>query len=132
MVCARGGGAGRLSDREFQIEREAMTNPVENNAPRSRSRFWMLVAVFFAPLLVAFVLYYAADWRPAGSTNHGDLIHPPRPLPTASLLTPQGTAIAPEVLQGQVDAGLRRRRPMRRALPRSTHAHAPDATRAER
>lgn len=78
-----------------------MTIPVENNTPRSRSRFWMLVAVFFAPLLVAFVLYYAGGWRPAGSTNHGDLVHPPRPLPTASLNPPQGAALAPDVLRGK-------------------------------
>lgn len=78
-----------------------MTIPVENNTRRSRSRFWMLVAVFFAPLLVAFVLYYAGGWRPAGSTNHGDLVHPPRPLPTASLNTSQGAALASEVLRGK-------------------------------
>lgn len=78
-----------------------MTIPAENNAPRSRSRFWLLVAVFFAPLLVAFVLYYAGDWRPAGSTNHGDLIHPPRPLPTAGLQSLQGGAVPPDELHGK-------------------------------
>lgn len=78
-----------------------MSTPVEDNTPRSRSRFWLLVAAFFAPLLVAFVLYYVGDWRPAGSTNHGDLIHPARPLPTASLITPQGVEVAPEALHGK-------------------------------
>lgn len=77
-----------------------MTIPTDNT-PHSRSRFWMLVAVFFAPLLVAFVLYYAGGWRPAGSTNHGDLIDPPRPLPTASLNSPQGQALPPEMLHGK-------------------------------
>lgn len=78
-----------------------MTIPVENNTKRSRSRFWLLVAVFFAPLLVAFVLYYAGDWRPSGSTNHGDLIHPPRPVPTVSLHGLQGEAIAAAALHGK-------------------------------
>lgn len=78
-----------------------MTTPVENNTKRSRSRFWLLVAIFFAPLLVAFVLYYGGGWRPSGSTNHGDLIHPPRPLPTAGLHGLQGEVIAAEVLHGK-------------------------------
>lgn len=78
-----------------------MTIPVDNDTPRSRSRFWILVAVFFAPLLVAFVLYYAGGWRPAGSTNHGDLIHPPRPLPATSLQTLEGAAIRSDALHGK-------------------------------
>jgi hypothetical protein len=45
---------------------------------------YVLIALFFAPLLVAFLLYYGGvGWRPAGSTNHGDLVDPPRPLPQA-------------------------------------------------
>lgn len=78
-----------------------MTIPAESNPPRSRSRFWLLVAVFFAPLLAAFILYYAGGWRPAGSTNHGDLIHPPRPLPAASLQNLQGAAVPPDALHGK-------------------------------
>jgi cytochrome oxidase Cu insertion factor (SCO1/SenC/PrrC family) len=78
-----------------------MTIPAESNTPRSRSRFWLLVAVFFAPLLAAFSLYYAGGWRPAGSTNHGDLIHPPRPLPAASLQNLQGAAVPPDALHGK-------------------------------
>ena len=60
-----------------------MTTPLESASDaRSRTQFWILVAVFFAPLLLAFILYYGVEgWRPAGSTNHGDLIDPPRPLP---------------------------------------------------
>jgi hypothetical protein len=40
-----------------------------------------LAALFFLPLLVSFWMYYATDWRPAGSTINGELIDPPRPLP---------------------------------------------------
>lgn len=41
----------------------------------------LLAALFLIPLLAAFALYYGGSWRPAGSTNHGELIEPVRPLP---------------------------------------------------
>jgi hypothetical protein len=40
-----------------------------------------LAALFFLPLLASFWLYYGTSWRPAGHVNHGELIHPARPLP---------------------------------------------------
>lgn len=49
---------------------------------RSRKPVWLLIALFFVPLLVAFVLYYGLpQWRPARSTSHGDLLTPARTLP---------------------------------------------------
>jgi hypothetical protein len=52
---------------------------------RSRTQIWILVALFFAPLALAFLLYYGGGgWRPPGSTNKGELISPPRPLPGVS------------------------------------------------
>ncbi len=36
-----------------------------------------LAALFFVPLLLAFVLYYGGGWRPAQSTNHGVLLSRP-------------------------------------------------------
>jgi cytochrome oxidase Cu insertion factor (SCO1/SenC/PrrC family) len=54
------------------------------------------------PLLGAFVLYYGANgWRPAGSTNKGDLIHPPRPLPGGTALTSKGAALDQNLLHGK-------------------------------
>jgi hypothetical protein len=50
-------------------------------APRPRAQIWILVGVFFVPLALAFLLYYGGSWRPPGSTNHGELISPPRALP---------------------------------------------------
>jgi len=73
-------------------------------APRAASRrqFWLLIAVFFAPLLVAFVLYYGASgWRPAGGTHHGDLIDPARPLPQVSLQAPDKSPLAANLLRGK-------------------------------
>jgi len=56
---------------------------------KSRAQLLLLVAVFFVPLAIAFALYYGA-WRPAGSTNHGELLDPPRPLPSAPLTSVSG------------------------------------------
>jgi hypothetical protein len=52
--------------------------------PGSRRQIWILIALFFAPLALAFLLYYGGGWRPSGSTNKGELIAPPRPLPGVS------------------------------------------------
>ncbi|HEX4971076.1 MAG TPA: hypothetical protein VFV69_08450 [Steroidobacteraceae bacterium] len=69
---------------------------------RSRAQVWILLAVFFVPLALAFLLYYGSGgWRPPGSTNHGELISPPRPLPSVALLTPGGTPLAPQTWHGK-------------------------------
>jgi hypothetical protein len=52
--------------------------------PRSRRILLLLVALFFAPLLLSFLMYYGSSWRPTGRTNHGILIEPARPLAAAS------------------------------------------------
>lgn len=69
---------------------------------RSRRPFWILVALFFAPLLLSFLLYYGGiDWRPTGRTHQGDLIDPARPLPQVTLPTPAGDALSLESLRGK-------------------------------
>lgn len=70
-------------------------------ARRSRGPLWLLVGLFFVPLLASFILYYGADgWRPVGNTNHGDLIDPARPLPAVALPTPQGGTTDENFLRG--------------------------------
>jgi hypothetical protein len=44
-----------------------------------------LAALFLLPLLLAFYMYYATDWRPVKRVNHGTLISPARPLPAGHL-----------------------------------------------
>jgi hypothetical protein len=44
-----------------------------------------LAALFLVPLLLAFYMYYATDWRPVRRVNHGTLISPVRPLPVGNL-----------------------------------------------
>jgi hypothetical protein len=41
----------------------------------------LLLALFFAPLVVAFTLYYGFSWRPSSQSIHGELISPARPMP---------------------------------------------------
>jgi len=65
----------------------------------SRRPLWMLLALFFVPLAIAFAFYYGGWWRPQGSTEHGDLIHPARPLPTVALTRPDGGATSAKFLQ---------------------------------
>jgi hypothetical protein len=45
-----------------------------------------LALLFFAPLGVAFYLYYGhGSWHPGGRVNAGDLVQPARPLPPLAL-----------------------------------------------
>jgi hypothetical protein len=60
-----------------------------NDSPRARRGLraplvWLGIA-FIAPLGCAFWLYYGSGWRPAGHTNHGQLIEPVRALPVAGV-----------------------------------------------
>jgi len=61
-----------------------VTSRVEAPRPK-RSLLWLLLLLFFAPLLVAFLVYYGSSWRPVGRTNHGTLIEPARTLPHIAL-----------------------------------------------
>jgi len=57
-----------------------------NAVRRGRRQMLVLAALFLVPLAVAFWLYYGSDgWRPAGSTNKGVLLDPPRLLPDVDL-----------------------------------------------
>jgi hypothetical protein len=47
---------------------------------RSRRMLLLLAGLFLLPLAVAFTAYYSG-WRPAGNTNHGELLQPLRQLP---------------------------------------------------
>lgn len=67
---------------------------------RSRLGLIGLAALFFVPLGLSFLLYYGTSWRPSGSTQHGELIQPPRPLPTLTLFPAAGGPPVPDGLRG--------------------------------
>ena len=55
------------------------------NRGRQRRALIGLALLFFAPVALAFILYYGIGWRPGGRVNHGDLVEPPVPLPDLAL-----------------------------------------------
>jgi cytochrome oxidase Cu insertion factor (SCO1/SenC/PrrC family) len=79
------------------------TADTQTSAPKgSRRQLWLVVALFFVPLGIAFLMYYGnVGWRPVGSTNKGELIDPARPLPEVALATPSGTATGTDFLRGK-------------------------------
>jgi hypothetical protein len=60
---------------------------IERNAHDRRQRRILigLALLFFAPLGLSFYLYYGKNWHPGGRVNAGELIAPPRPLPSMAL-----------------------------------------------
>jgi len=58
---------------------------VTKQVNRGRRQFLMLATFFLGPLVLAFIVYYGFDWRPAGSTRHGELLRPPAVLPDVAL-----------------------------------------------
>ncbi len=56
---------------------------VDENALRARNlrTLGLLAGLFLLPLALSFWMYYGTGWRPAGRSNHGELIMPARPLP---------------------------------------------------
>ncbi len=60
---------------------------------RGRRQLLLLAGVFLGPLVLAFVIYYGFDWRPAGSTEHGELLTSPAPLPAVALGVESGGVV---------------------------------------
>jgi hypothetical protein len=71
---------------------------IQQSAQNRRQRRLLigLALVFFAPLALAFYLYYGhGTWHPGGRVNAGDLVRPARPLPALALpLLPAGSTDA--------------------------------------
>jgi hypothetical protein len=63
-----------------------MSATLEEIRARNLRTVALLAALFLIPLLLAFLMYYADAWRPAGRTNYGELILPARTLPRVSAL----------------------------------------------
>jgi cytochrome oxidase Cu insertion factor (SCO1/SenC/PrrC family) len=67
---------------------------------RQRRLLIGLALLFFAPLALAFYLYYGhGTWHPGGRVNAGDLVQPPRPLPALALPFLQAGSTDPNFLK---------------------------------
>jgi cytochrome oxidase Cu insertion factor (SCO1/SenC/PrrC family) len=63
-----------------------VTSAAERELRRRNFRtVFALAGLFVLPLALSFWLYYGLHWRPRGTTNHGELIEPLRPLPDLTL-----------------------------------------------
>lgn len=71
----------------------------KGNSKRSNLQAWGLFLLFFGPLAVAVYLYYDTDWRPGGTSNHGELIVPAVPLPEVALPMLGGGLTKPDFLR---------------------------------
>ena len=76
-----------------------MTAPGPENR-RQRRVLIGLALMFFAPLALAFYLYYGhGPWHPGGRVNAGDLVQPVRPLPALALPLSRSGSTEPEFLK---------------------------------
>jgi hypothetical protein len=60
-----------------------MSSTPDNLRARNLRMLAVMAGLFLLPLILAFYMYYATDWRPVRRVNHGTLISPARPLPNA-------------------------------------------------
>ena len=81
-----------------------MNAPGSRPAGHPRRVFITLMLLFFAPVAVAFILYYGIGWSPGGRVNYGELVEPPVPLPDLAL--PQADAPPPEAPRADVASGV--------------------------
>lgn len=74
------------------------TTAATPNAPRGRVQFILLAMLFFLPLVTSYVLYFwFPQFRPSGTTNFGQLIHPAQPAPPLSFVDAEGKPLDEKV-----------------------------------
>jgi hypothetical protein len=75
---------------------------MSDSIKRSRIKFLLLALLFFGPVMFAWWAYYYSDgWRPAGQTEHGDLLSPAIALPEFDLPTGADAPLTLANLQGK-------------------------------
>ena len=80
-----------------QAANQAMTEAAPNRRP-----FLLLLAIFVAPVLAAYAVYFLfPGLRPTHTTNYGQLVHPARPLPAFSLQDTDGKPAGAGVFKGK-------------------------------
>lgn len=68
----------------------------------SRQALVLLGLLFLAPAFVAWVMHNSTEegWKPEGTTNHGNLVHPARPLEMPAAMANDGMSLQ-DYLQGK-------------------------------
>ena len=68
----------------------------------SRQALVLLALIFMAPTFVAWVMHHSGEqgWRPEGTTNRGNLVHPARPLSMPADMASEGVSLN-EYLKGK-------------------------------
>jgi hypothetical protein len=79
-----------------------MSAPALRHAANPRRVLIALALLFFAPVAVAFILYYGIGWSPGRRLNYGELVEPPVPLP--DLVVPQADGPRPDAASGPAAA----------------------------
>ena len=79
-----------------------MTSQTQRQTRRSNMlQLWLLIALFALPPIAAWLFYLNPQWLPAGRTNNGRLIEPPRAVQQLALQTPEGDSFDWHFLEGQ-------------------------------
>lgn len=74
--------------------------PLESQPGRGRKQFLLLATLFFAPVVLAVLFYFAfPEWQPDRKTHYGQLIQPARPVPEFRFVDEEGKAQDRSVLQ---------------------------------
>ena len=77
-------------------------NSASSPTRRSRAQFLLLLAIFIAPVLAAYAVYFLfPGLRPTGTTNYGQLVHPARPLPALDLRDADGKPAGAGLFKGK-------------------------------
>jgi len=68
----------------------------------SRQALVLLGLIFLAPVFVAWVMHHSSEegWKPQGTTNRGNLVHPARPLTMPTDMVSDGMSLQ-DYLQGR-------------------------------
>lgn len=68
-----------------------MLSQVDTQTRQSnRLQLWLLIALFALPPITAWLFYFNPQWLPAGRTNFGRLMEPPRAMQPYALQTTDG------------------------------------------
>ncbi len=75
-------------------------NEADAATGKSMTTMWLLIAICAFPVVASWFLYFNPGLLPAQRGNRGELIQPPRPVPSVNLYTINGQQLTPSSLHG--------------------------------